>query len=104
MRLMHVSTIQALNDDYLIDADGKIIKPGENIWFTWAGQPVDMPTPWTLVKAFNEISTERNAYMPCATVRAANGRVETYKNIDWNSPRTYATFWNPEKQEYLTVR
>lgn len=83
----HGSHVRAQEDGSLLDADGAVIKPGEQISLSFLGGPTGMPRPWTLIKAENYFSSVNYKLNPKVTVRAANGVEKTYETANVYSPR-----------------
>lgn len=83
----HASSIRAIDNGSLIDADGEEIKPGESIYLYFMGRPHDMPEPWTLISAVNYFSTVNYRLNPRVTVRAANGIERIFSTANVYSPR-----------------
>lgn len=70
--------VECFNNSF-ITSYGEIIKPTEKITFHFAGAPVGMDTPWTLIHAKESHKQNGgNTPMIAVTVKSANGVVKTF--------------------------
>jgi len=78
-------------------AEWRGLRVGDKVHFYFAGGPTGMPEPWTIVKMEEVFSSVGYEYYPSVTIRAANGKEQTFDHAERYSPVKYEEY-HPHKE------